>query len=247
MKAVVVERWEIPLPERTEGDKWFLDWVIAQPNMLGRHLAASWIAFESINTKVKSALEVFGGIGGQSLIISDVFKPKLHAAMEVSEEAYRHLERNKKLLGLNTVWHADAYKDGVPWKHPSDERDGWDFVSMDFGDFTVRWLEDGHRRDLIDSVLDRNPEAFTITDIAGPYLHLQRGVYERILGGGAGDSHASYLEALIGRIESVFGYQFTGGGYHRGSAVLGFQRGAPYVSVKDGLERVTQPFLRVEE
>ena len=215
MKARIKGIGEIELPKPTGSveKKWFLDWVLKTPSALGKHFRAGQLAFEAVApyTRGETAVELFGGIGAQTLMIQKLFAPLAHKVLEVSEDAVQHLERITPDDVMVVL--ADAYT------HPLGS---FDLVAADFGDLTVRWtLEGDRRRKLLDTIFASSPEAVVLTDIAGPYLHLQRTRYEEILGKGTCGSYESYLEAFGGRLQELYGYTVAGGGYHRSTAVLG--------------------------
>ena len=76
MELTVCERWKMEVGEPS--DKWFLDYVIRSPKDAGTHLTAGWQAYKALGElEVDSALEYFGGMGAQSLMIHAMFNPSL--------------------------------------------------------------------------------------------------------------------------------------------------------------------------
>ena len=236
MKIRILDRWDMELPEPTPGDPWFLDWVVREPTMLGKHLAASWEAYSALARTldtVNSVIELFGGIGGQGLMVEELFPDLLiHSVSDYSLGSVAHL---KGVLPGAHVSQMDAYRAVLD--------PGWDVVGLDFGDLTARWTLDGEqKRILLDRVFATGPSGVVLTDVAGPYLHLQQGVSERILGDGAGASYPTYLEALQARLEELYGYVVAGGGWHRGSAVMAL---VPYHYAKGELVRIEKSAIEV--
>lgn len=239
MKARLDGFGEIPLPSPSEdpGKKWFVDWVLNTPQVLGRHFRAGEIALRSVEpyTPGFSVLELFGGIGMQSLVIQEIFTPVVHRVQEISPVAVEHL--TDLLPAAIDVRQADAF-------HPDAVGD-FDLVAADFGDLTVRWTLEGERhRAVLDRIFATEPEAVVLTDIAGPFLHLQRRGYEKILGEGTCGSYESYLTAFSSRLQDLYGYALAGGGYHRGTAVLGLVP-QDVLGTPQGLEKVVSHRLEI--
>ena len=212
-------KWTMDLPDTGPlGQRWFLDWVLQSPSVLGKHLTASWAAYQSLaatGLPVETAHEFFGGLGAHGLMIDELWKPRQHTVGEISAEAVDHL----RTVGLD-AYLLDAYADGFPH---------CDLMAMDFGDLTARWLLGGERqRKLLDAVFAEAPPTFvTITDIAGPYLHLQKGVYEKIMGEGSAKDYPTYLRSMGLLLEDTYGYRVESVHYHRGSAVFALSKRQP--------------------
>lgn len=212
MKMLVCEKWEMKLPE-AGGDPWFLDWVLKAPHQ--RSTAAGWAAYQAlaqVQPKIDTVTEYFGGVGAQSLMIHDLWKPSEHVAMDYTPEAAEHMA---SLPGVQS-FQANSYD---PLEHrPAD------LVALDFGDFTAWKHRDGEQhRELIDRVFADEPKGVVMTDIACRYLHLHRTRYETLLGEGRCGSYPDYLEALADRFEALYGYFMVGGFWHgRWSSVMAF-------------------------
>lgn len=220
----IAELFDIDVPEPGE-EKWFADWMLREPTQVSGHLTAGWTVLDEIAKYIQqnddgiySALELFGGIGGQSLMIDHIFEPLSHRIVEQSEEAFIHLSD----LGANRTWpwkvsHKDSYS--LKAEDYADQ----DLIVADFGDMTVWRTRAGEKhRHVLDLVAEARPRAFMVTDIAGPRLHLQRERYESLLGAGTCSDYESYLQLLVKRLEVILGMNFLYGSYQRWSAVLGF-------------------------
>ena len=212
MKLIVCEKWTMTLPERS-GDEWFLDWVLKSPHQ--RSTAAGWAAYQAlkkVEPTMGGAVEYFGGVGAQSLMIQELWSPSEHTALDYTPEAATHMAT---LPGV-TAYQANSYD---PLEHrPAD------LVALDFGDFTVWKTREGeNHRALIDRVFSSEPKGVVLTDVAPRYLHLHRTRYETLLGPGRCESYPSYLEALADRFEALYGYVMVGGYWHgRWSSVMAF-------------------------
>lgn len=211
MELTICERWTMYTPKPTE--KWFLDYVVRSPRDSGVHLAAGWrsyLALADIYPHMDTAVEYFGGMGAQSLMIQELWEPPDHVVIDYSEEAVRHIK--DQVEGV-TVWQADSYE--PRWHYPAD------LVGLDFGDLTAWKTREGEpHRDLLDRVFAGQPKAVVLTDIACRYLHLHRERYESLLGAGTCATYETYLEALSDRLEALYGYVMVGGFYHRWSTVM---------------------------
>lgn len=214
--AHIVERFTMEL-EPTEGDDWFLDWVLRAPKDAGVHLTAGWYALNALHDVYQpgdfaSCREYFGGMGAQALMVESLYRPKEHTVLEYSEQAVAHLQKLGQESAIVSK-HADAYDPSscVPA----------DLVMLDFGDLTAWKTRDGeqHRR-LLDRVFAHRPKAVVLTDIACRYLHLHRERYESLLGAGTCASYETYLYALVARLEELYGYTLIEGYSHRWSTVM---------------------------
>lgn len=230
--AHICERWAMKL-ESSTGDKWFLDWVLRSPKEVSSHLTAGWCAYSSLLTiydplELTSAVEYFGGMGAQALMIENLFRPTEHTISDYSAEAVEHvrefLPRARAALpgggspGWAVIKQADAYDPATVIKA--------DLVGLDFGDLTAWRTRDGEKhRQLLDRVFELEPKAVVLTDIAGPRLALQRQRYEELLGPGTCVSYESYLNALVARLSGLYGYSLVAGFTHRWSTVMAFAPG----------------------
>lgn len=217
MKATILDRWVMELPD-TGDNKWFLDWVLHSPKHSGRHLACSYLTFESILDVypigcIDSVFEPFAGMGAHALMLEDLFKPGVHVVRDYAPEAVEHM---KRVLPPNvTVVQADAYD---PKNH-----DSAGLVAMDFGDLTVVRSQPGTPRgDLLERTFALEPMAVTITDIAGPLLHLNRKHYEREMGPGTADTYAEYLRSFADHLAGRYGYVLHQANFTRWSCVMAF-------------------------
>jgi hypothetical protein len=214
--ASICERWAMKLEPSTDGEPWFLDWVMRSPKQAGIHLTAGFHAYRSISRlDIESAHECFGGMGAQSMMIHDIF-PGLrdHSVGEFSWQAFQHLERVTE--GWASVSLADAYD-------PELNLANTDLIGLDFGDLTVWKTRKGEpHRKLLNKAFGAQPKAVVLTDIACRYLHLHRERYESLLGAGTCGSYDSYLKALCNRLEALYGYTLVAGFSHRWSTVMSF-------------------------
>lgn len=228
--AHVLERWAMKVQRPDpDGTMWFLDWVLRSPKEAGKHLTAGWHAYSSLlevlrPTDVAFVREYFGGMGVQSLVIRKLFGQANHTVMDYSWDAVRHLEDILPPYQGFDVRQADAYDPRSDPDYSGCEDP--DIVGLDFGDLTVWRTREGERhRKLLDRVFTLEPKAVVLTDIACRYLHLHRERYETLLGSGTCESYPSYLEALLGRLDALYGYRLVRGYYDRWSAVMAL---APY-------------------
>jgi hypothetical protein len=218
MDLTVCERWNLHLNGHT-GQGWFLDWVRREPEQVSRHLTAGLMAYASLQMvlrpgEIRTAREYFGGVGAQSLMISDSFQPERHVVLDNSAEAAAWLREGLSARGV-LVHQADSYAPA------SVERA--DLVGLDFGDLTAWRLRPGQKhRDLLDRVFAGRPAAVVLTDIAGPRLHLHRERYSEVLHTRPEHlrSYARYLEGLADWMRAHYGYALVRGYYQRWSAVL---------------------------
>jgi hypothetical protein len=205
---MICEQWSMELPEPVPGDPWFVDWALRSPKQAGQHLTAGFHAYTEIkDIQVETAVEYFGGIGAQALMIESIFAPKQHLVMDWSIEATAHL----KNLGLNAL-QADSYRPRNTVKA--------DLVGLDFGDLTVWKTRQGDHAELLDRVFLLEPKAVVLTDVAGPHLHLHRERYEALLGSGSCVDYPTYLQAFADLIAERWGYELQAGFYHRWSTVM---------------------------
>ena len=211
MELTICEKWTqyVQLPK----EKWFLDYVVRSPRDAGVHLTAGWHCYQLIKklgVEINSAVEFFGGMGAQSMMIQDLFAPQNHVVMDYSHEAVNHIKA--QVYGVY-AHQADSYD--PMWAHKAD------LVGLDFGDLTVWKTRVGEaHRDLLDRVFEDEPKAVVLTDIACRYLHLHRERYESLLGLGTCASYDRYLEALAKRFRQLYGYDVVKGYSHRWSTVM---------------------------
>lgn len=203
------------LPESSGENKWWFDWAVAAPKHAGDHLTVSLRTFEAIkrtNLAFFSAREYFGGIGAHAMMVDSLFEPGIHSVADYAPEAVEHMKR--VLPEYVSVEQRDAYVGNTLEA---------DLVVMDFGDMTVFRAQPGQKQgDLLEQVWLDRPQAFTITDIAARYLHLQRKSYEPLLGEGACDSYEEYLARYAYHLEERSGYVLLEGNYTRWSCVMAF-------------------------
>lgn len=214
MELTICEKWTQYVEQPTE--KWFLDYVVRSPKDAGIHLTAGLLAYQAVDhaypkrNSITTAVEYFGGMGAQSLMIQDLFDPVEHFAYDYSAEAVAHIKA--QVPGVMAL-HVDSYD--ATLHMPSD------LVGLDFGDLTVWKTREGEQhRDLLDRVFAGEPKGVVLTDIACRYLHLHRERYENLLGAGSCATYETYLEALSDRLEALYGYVMVGGFHHRWSTVM---------------------------
>ena len=218
MDVTVCERWRMSL-DPGAADGWFLDWVQREPAQVSRHLTAGLMAYASLQLvlqpgEIKTAREYFGGIGAQSLMIGDSFRPESHTVLDSSAESAAWLRQSLHQRGVR-VHQADSYDAGA--YRPAD------LVGLDFGDLTAWRLVPGQKhRALLDRVFEGKPKAVVLTDIAGPRLHLHRARYGRVLHRRPEHlvNYPTYLYALDDWFRAHYGYRMVRGYWHRWSAVL---------------------------
>jgi hypothetical protein len=193
--------------------KWFLDYAVRSPRDAGIHLTAGWHCYQlvkSLGIEINSAVEFFGGIGAQSLMIQDLFSPSNHVVRDYSHEAVAHIKA--QVPGVY-VHQADSFD--PMWQHRAD------LVGLDFGDLTVWKTRQGEpHRGLLDRVFEEEPKAVVLTDIACRYLHLHRERYDTLLGPGASNTYETYLEDFAMYLRHLYGYEMAGGFWHRWSTVM---------------------------
>lgn len=211
MELTICEKWTQYVQPPTE--KWFLDYVVRSPNDAGIHLTAGWCCYrfiKELGIEINSAVEFFGGIGGQSLMIQELFAPENHVVRDYSQEAVAHIKA--QVPGVY-AHQADSYD--PMWQHRAD------LVGLDFGDLTVWKTRPGEQhRGLLDRVFEEEPKAVVLTDIACRYLHLHRERYETLLGAGSCVTYETYLDAFARYLKRKFGYVMARGFYHRWSTVM---------------------------
>jgi hypothetical protein len=194
-------------------EKWFLDYVIRSPRDSGVHLTAGWWAYNLVKdagVEVRSAVEFFGGLGAQSLMIQDLFAPRNHVVRDYSHEAVAHIKAQVQGVYAHQ---ADSYD--PMWQHRAD------LVGLDFGDLTVWKTRKGEKhRGLLDRVFEEEPKAVVLTDVACRYLHLHRERYETLLGAGTCASYEAYLHAFAEYLRRLYGYVVMKGFWHRWSTVM---------------------------
>jgi hypothetical protein len=215
MQLTLFDRWTLEFPEGVD-DHWFLEYVLRSPRQAGIHLTAGKLCYERLDLEdldINSAFEVFGGIGGQSLVVEDLWHPMVHIVNEYDINAVESLHDN---LGDDmTIMYGDAYR--------SEFDPTADLISLDFGDLTAWKLREGlPHRVLLDKAFSASPKAVLVTDIASRYLHLHRQRYESLLGQGTCGSYSDYLQALRRMIEGLYGYKMLIGYMHGWSTVMAF-------------------------
>lgn len=217
MHARILDAWEMELPPVSD-DPWFVDWALRSPKQAGDHLEVSWKTFVALTMHCgpdafPTVQEYFGGIGAHALMLENLFEPIRHWVNDYSLEAVEHMQR--VLPEEVKVCQADSYN--------LEASSMAELQVLDFGDLTV-WKADRDPRHsaLLDHVFALKPEAVTVTDIAARYLHLQKGVYEPLLGAGSCDSYETYLEAFSRQLEERYGYVLLEGNYTRWSCVMAF-------------------------
>lgn len=242
MKAKILDKWTVDLPETTPGEPWWLDWALRSPKEAGRHIQALQKATLAVareaylsGVPVSSVWESFGGLGAQALIVEEYLVPETHTVCDYSGAAALHL--TQELPPHVDVQVRDAYS--APEDLPPA-----DFYALDFGDLTAHKLKPGQRhRALLDAVVSKDPRFFTITDIACRYLHLHRESYDEILGAGSSTSYQRYLEAICAWVTRTYGYVLLEGHNHRWSTVMAFSRDAASEGVILPLDESGEPGL----
>jgi len=225
VELTICERWTQYAQPPSGDQPWWLDWAARDPKNAGIHLTAGLNAYQTVLDKcggeMLSAVEYFGGVGGQTMMIQDLFKPMSHRVVDYSREAVQHIATN--VPEVSTLV-ADSY-DPHTWQEA-------DLVGLDFGDLTVWRTREGEKhRALLDWVFEHEPRAVVLTDIAAPRLHLQRQRYETLLGAGTCETYVGYLEALADRLEGLYGYTMIGGVTHRWAPDMGLGPEPPNGSV----------------
>lgn len=214
MELTICERWTQYVEPPTE--KWFLDYVVRSPRDAGIHLTAGWHAYKAVadlGVEVRSAMEYFGGMGAQTLMIQELFQPADHMVYDFSDEAVAHIKSQLGGVVGVMVRQADSYA--------PDSFLTSDLVGLDFGDLTVWKTREGEKhRGLLDRVFAGQPKAVVLTDVACRYLHLHRERYESFLGEGTCESYETYLESFADHLELLYGYTMVAGFWHRWSTVM---------------------------
>lgn len=203
-RAVVCERWSIPVPAGPgrgdlAGDRWFGEWVQARPGSNSRHVTASWHAARALIPHVRPGAtirEYFGGLGCQSLLLRHLFTPGRHHITERHPDGAAHLSALLAGQPGVTVTRADVY---------ASPPDPAGLAALDFEDFTVHKAA-GPRRPWLAAALGATGMGALLTDSGGLKLHLHRARYEADLGGPCGD-YPQYLASLDGWLRREFGWR----------------------------------------
>lgn len=212
--VVVCERWTMPIGQRDETSQWFVDWVLRRPADSSVHITAGFHAYSSLlsvypqDKPFASAAEYFGGLGCQSLMIQNLFRPEEHTVVERHPLAAQHL---KGLLAERKGARAlqgDAYRQNLPA----------DLAGLDFGNLTALQAQ-RNMRPLLNRVFAAGPKAVVLTDIAGQRLHLQRERYEKLLNHSCA-TYPDYLSGLAAYFLATYGYRALSCFHHRWSAVM---------------------------
>lgn len=211
---------EVTRTDANPDEPWYLDWVLQKPKNFSLSITAGYHAYDSLldvynPENIGSALEYFGGIGAQSLIIQDLFQPVRHVVADYAEESAEMLRR--VLRDTNAyVLRQDAYAEDALDPNA-------DLIGLDFGDLTCWKTREGlpHRL-LMDRVFGAYPKGVVLTDVAGPRLGLQRDRYETLLGVGRCGSYRDYLQALCEYLGDIYGYELQAGYYVNRVAKLAF-------------------------
>lgn len=213
----IVEKFTMNIEGPPPGrDAWFLDYVLRSPKQAGKHLTAGWLALNSLKEiytgdEIKTCREYFGGMGAQALMAQHLFNLREHRVLEFSADAVDHLYR--VLPSGAAAYLADSYEEMNT--QPAD------LVILDFGDLTCWKTREGEpHRMLLDRVFALDPKAVVFTDIACRYLHLHRERYESLLGPGTCQSYPAYLQALLARLQALYGYRLHRGYHDRWSTVM---------------------------
>lgn len=224
-RAVICERWEMPLAEHGGTSRWFVDWVRRDAKQASAHVTAGYCAYRALSLvytpdDLRTAEEFFGGLGCQSLIVNGLWRPEQHTIHEQHPSGVEHL---RGLMPWADVWQSDSY---------TVEPTGADLVGLDFGDLTAWRLREGqaHRR-LLDAVFSRKPKAVVLTDIAGPRLHLHRERYGAVLGAESLPGYPTYLEALVRWFQTTYDYALVRGYWQKWSTVLALVPAANFIGL----------------
>lgn len=214
----MLEQWTVSVPEDERG--WFVDWVLREPAQVSRHLTAGMYAYTAVSMvygpgELRTVREYFGGLGAQSLVIQQLFRPQDHDVLDHSPGAVSYLKELFAGRHGVRIHQADSYGPGA--HRPAD------LVGLDFGNLTAHRLRPGQKqRMLLDRVMAWEPRAVVVTDIAGPRLHLHRERYGEVLATRPDrlTDYPRYLNALSDWFRAHYGYVVAQGFYHRWSAVL---------------------------
>jgi hypothetical protein len=232
----IMGSYRLTVPDPHPGDKWFLDWALHAPNQVGAHLRMGQAALRALAESGFNPATVhhpFGGLGGQALVSWKLWPEARQTIDEFSPAAYEHLVRSF-IRETNLIRLGDSYKMSVP---PAD------LYVADYGDNTAHRMADvkNPRRVLFERMLEHEPGAILLTDIAGPRLHMPKihASYQRATGAEfPSNDYLAYLSAYERWLAGTFGYYATDVFYQRWSSILVLRPdvGAPTVTSFHRLE-----------
>jgi len=164
-------------------------------SFISKHTLCREALFASIGP-VRSAVELFGGLGCSSTLIRHYCKPETHVVHERDPGLCEHLRG----LGL-TVREGDVY-DSIA--KPVLARRA--LLDADFGDFTIHaWRKNKLMQLLWAWMFNRGHRHIVTTDIAEPHLHLHRARYGALLHNDCGD-YPEYLDGMSRFFHELYGY-----------------------------------------
>lgn len=171
------------------------------------HVTNSWLAMSSLLScygpeDINSSMEVLPRDDTQALMVEELFDPLVHVVPEIVEPT-----------------RADPYP---PPYRPLPKAN---LVLLDWLNFTAAQIHttDGFRRTLLDAIFRTRPKAVVLSEGFGPDLFIPRNVaaYERWFHPGAVRTYPSYLTALTGLLQDLYGYRLCRGYWsHDAFAVL---------------------------
>lgn len=193
---------------------------IVNPKLMRQMALFTW-CWEKLVRDIKSksgidrVVELFGGIGRSTVIIQNELEPCEHVVYDISDVMVEHLSQ---LFGWRQAIHVgkldslQALVDGMKLDA--------DFVSFDINHFTIRSLyKEQTITDALRQVFASTPSFVELTDLALPYLHLNKKLYSQLSGCGV-DDFSDYIYALSQIIESRWGYGITFVAHHSNVAAI---------------------------
>jgi hypothetical protein len=176
------------LPLRRRSYIWF---AINKPELLGAKIAATRWLLKAI-PKVKSVREYMGGIGLQSLLVREHFKPTRHIISDINEECVAHLKR----MGFAASCE-DARKSML-------EPDSSELKMVDFPASSILHIRDNVQ---FHALFASHPRAVVWTDTSISYHIAVHGArYAKALGVKALTSAEDYVRAYSEWLNRQFGY-----------------------------------------
>lgn len=171
---------------------WF---AINKPELLGAKVAATrWLLEEFPKGRLTSVREYMAGIGIQSLLVRNRFKPREHVLSDLNEECVAHLHR----LKFNALCE-DARKSML-------RPDFSDFKLVDFPASSILHIQ-GKWEKQFAALFASYPSAVIWTDTSISYHIAVHGArYARALGVKALGSTTDYVRAYSEWLRYTFGY-----------------------------------------
>lgn len=217
MKAKIMNKWlmdfDDKLIEKAEKKKdkkrSYFAFLRNKINDVARQTKCRYMLLNELNSKgIDTVVEYFGGVGINSLMAQKLLNPSYHIIYDLDEKCIKHLKKNfKKVVKTNSykIIGSNNYNNCL--------------YDMDFNSFTAKQFIDNDKniQDSLTQTFKRKPKAVILTDSALPYLHLNKKIYEKILGLGI-NHEMDYIIGFSKLLKNKYNYFITKCTYHAHAA-----------------------------